>query len=144
MLEKTTKIVVFVACLINVFLLGLHLGFDLGLDENSSFTISGITGYQLLARCYIYICVLLLIFIVGKLIKKHTFSRFICLISLILIIFPYQTLYLQKRIYFNNPETVTNILLVAIPFDLIGFLLFLSLLIFQIIITLNQFLGENK
>lgn len=138
MLRKFSILIALVTCFINVLLAGLHRGYYLGSSETIGFRIIG-DAYELLAGCYTYICVFLFVFFVGKLVKKKVISQIICLTSLILIIFPYWTLYLQKSFFFSDPDTITSVLREAILLDLISFSLVLILLVIQIITAFQNY-----
>lgn len=141
---KIPVVIALIICFINIFLHGLHGGFELALKQNSGiFSTSG-SGYQLLANCYFFISGLLLIFTVGKLVKKEIVSQIVCLLALILVIFQFRLVYLQKSLFFENTDAVTKLMRETILFDWISLALVLVLLIIQIVTFFQQYIGKGQ
>ncbi len=138
-LKKTSKVIALILCSVNLFLAGLHRGFEIGHDESTKFFISGGSGYDLLANYYIYIFLLLVMFVIGQSMKKDVLSRVACFSTLILNIFLYRTIYLQKKIFIYNSDSFTKLLRDTIPLDLISFLVMITLLLFQIIMVFQHY-----
>ncbi len=144
MLRKFSIVNVIAICSINVFLIGINLGFGYKATETIEFSVSSESGYEFLTRCYIGICFWLIVFIIGKLIKNEVTSQTICISSLILTIFLYRSVYLQKSLYFINPYPITKVFRESMPLDLISFSLVMILLIYQIITVFQHYFDWKR
>ncbi len=138
MLRKVTLSMAFIACFITFWLAGIHKGYELGGSLRVFHSV-----YDFFVQCYSQIILLLLIYIFGKLIEEKNLIiyQLICFTSLILSVFPYRWIYLEKSYKFNDVET-TTVLIKALPFDWIAFSLVVILLILQIV-TLSKSLYEK-
>lgn len=143
-LRRLTLITALSSLFISGLLLGLHKGFDYGFSELSNITFYSEGGYEFLARCYFSICIWLFVFIIGHVIQKKFVSEIICFSSLVFVILSYRWVYLQKNFYFENSETITNVLRVALPLDLINFSLVIILLVTQIISLYRNIISKNR
>jgi len=125
-----------IGCFANILLFGMHEGFELGYQELREtcavIHLSGGTAYEFLAKQYLYITFLFLIFLVAKLVKPRALSHFISIFALIWISYFYWQTYLQKRIYFGNSENFSRLIRESIPIDLLSFSLVLILSIIQV------------
>jgi|GEM_PF-5296868 len=129
----------FTELIINVWLAGLYVGYDRGLNDVTGFSITGESGNEFMARCYLGICLLLIVFIAGGFNGSWRLLRVIRLVALALIIVIYQYVYMQKNFYLANMQKMTEILKIGIPFDLISFILIVALIIGQVVIMLGLF-----
>lgn len=144
MLRQLSLVIALGAFFISVLLVGLHKGFDYGITEDSGLSFSSESGYGFLTRCYFSICFLLLTFIVGKLIKKEVASQLISFSSLFFVILSYRLVYLQKNLFFESAETITNVLRITLPFDLVNFSLVIVLIITQIVLLYRNVISKSK
>ena len=138
------KILLVVAFAINFFLAGQFLGYDIGLTDAIGFSISGQSGYELLAICYFDINFLLLIFYFGLLIKNRILSSAICLAALSLTFYFFRIIYLQKTLYYNNGVPVRKIVDNSIPLDLISFSIIVLFLVLQVINSTKYIFYKNR
>ncbi len=139
MLRKIALFTAFIACLITVWLAGMHKGYELGGTIRIFHSV-----YDFFVQCYSQIILLLLIYIFGKLIEKESLiiSQLICFTSLILTVFPYRWIYLEKTYKFSDAETTTDVLIETLPFDQTAFFLVMVLMILQIA-GVSKFLYEK-
>lgn len=145
MSRRLTLITALNILLINGLLFGLHLGFAYGFVEYGSVTFLSETVYQFLARCYFANCFWLLVFVIGHLINRRFVSEIICFSSLIFVILSYRWVYLEKSHLFESPETITTVLRITYPLDLVSFVLVIFLLMVQIVcLNRNLTLGTQK
>jgi hypothetical protein len=144
MIRRTSKIIAIVVCIINILLAYLFRGFELGHDEGTNMYLSGGSSYGLLANYYTYISLLLLIFTVGKFIRNELLSRVLCVSLLVLAVFQYFTVYLQKSLFFGSTNSFTKLLRETIPVDLISFSLLLFLLALEIIAFFQRFKSSSR
>jgi hypothetical protein len=102
----------FIACFITFWLAGIHKGYELGGSLRVFHSV-----YDFFVQCYSQIILLLLIYIFGKLIEEKNLIiyQLICFTSLILSVFPYRWIYLEKSYKFNDVET-TTVLIKALPY----------------------------
>ncbi len=135
MFRKIHIIVAVITFIINIFLIGLNRGYDIHFDEQGLYN----SGFELLTYCYIYISLLLLLFIVGKSIKKNSLSNIICFTSIFLLFYPYKWVYLQKQIFYSNNVPLDLIFKESIPLDVISILLIIILLTVQIITVFQSY-----
>lgn len=144
MLRRLTLITALSSLFISGLLLGLHQGFAYGASDARGYSFSFETGYEFLVRCYFGICIWLSVFIIGNLIKKEIMSQIICFSSLVFVILPYRLIYQQKNFFYENSETITNVLRATLPLDLVNFSLVSILLIFQIIFLYRNFISKSQ
>jgi hypothetical protein len=132
-LSKLSSVVGMCALLIGALLLGLHTGFDVGLEERTRIFFSSETGYQFLVRCYFSICLWLLFFITGTLINKVFIARIICISSLCLVNVSYYLVYQQKLLFLETADSWSTILQISLPLDISGYILVSGLLLNELV-----------
>ncbi len=72
-----------------------------------------------LVRCYIYVGILHFVFIGAFFIKNKYISTPACLSSLMISLFVYWSIYRQKSYAYTYPDSVTSILNMSVPIDII-------------------------
>lgn len=134
MIERLSKVIVFVACILLAFAHGLYAGFELGQKQNSTGIYSTFgSGYQLLANTYFYIFLLLILYIVGLLLRTKVLAHFICIVTLLLTVFQFRVIYLQKIQIANSGDEFSKLMRDTVTFD---WLIFLSVcLLFALQLT---------
>lgn len=143
MLKDISIIIALINCFLTLSLAALYKGFEMGMSETIGFRITD-NIYEQFVSYYVYIFIFSIIFLIGKLIKKGTVSKIVCLISLILMIFPYWILYSQKNYLLENPDIDARIFQQTMLFDLISFSILLVLLIYQLINTLHYLFYKSR
>lgn len=106
MLKKVPIIIALIALGINLLLAGEHMGYERGYEYTTrlyaKWSFSGGTAYGSLGQYYFSSSTFLLMFVIGRLIKKEVVSQFICTFSLIWIIRSYIFIFQQK--YYVSKE----------------------------------------
>lgn len=149
MYKKVSIIFALTVLVIDLFLSGQYLGFDKGYYEaiktNSeiSFSGGGITNYTILFEHYAPIVWLLIVYLIGKSIKKELLSQIICFSTLGWIIYLYWQIYFIKTNLFTPSISFNDLIRDTIPLDWISFSLVLVLLIYQIIVAFQYYFGKN-
>lgn len=143
MFDRISKFVASATFIINILLCGLYIGYSIRFKEDGFF-ISGGNGYESIAQYYIYICLFLLIFFLGKTIKYKILSNIVCIVTLGLTFFFYRFIYLQKSLFYNNGLPLSKLLKISTPLDWISFSLALVLLILQIIAIYLDYFSKKR
>lgn len=143
MLRKLPITLQIAILLLSMLLLILHTGFEYGI-VNPVFIISGENVHEFITRCYISICVWILIFMMSKLIRKEIVSHIICFSSLFFIILTYKLVYAEKNLLFQNAETINDFLRLTLPLDVLNFSLVIVLLIVQVFCLYRRFTLRTK
>lgn len=126
MLRKYSRIIVLFTLGINVFLVGLHRGFDISLSE---FEFSGPNFGDI----YFYTSFFLILFFFGELAKNRLVSNIICFFALFSLLYYYNRIYLYNTRTFEESRPINLFLRESMPLDVISFSLIMILLIFQLI-----------
>ncbi len=144
MTKKLTKIIALTIGFINILLHGYHLGFELGSSVNSGIYSTFGSGYQFLAKCYLYLFIFSLIFVVSNIIKKKLIFHIVSLSLLALMIFQYQKIYLQKSLFIENTNIFTKLIRETIIIDYTSLSLVLILIVLQFIIIYYDYFQPNQ
>jgi hypothetical protein len=132
MLNKILQGLILSAILINIALAYLFRGFELGHDEAVSDTHSvGFTAYNLLINAHTYNFLLLLAFWAATYWKTSLLAYLIRFASLLLILYQYRTIYIQKSLFAGSDDSFTRLLRDTLAADHVGMLIIGVLLFLQ-------------
>ncbi len=138
MLEKYSKIILILAIAINVYLVGLTRGFEF------QYLKYGFSDPRISGAEYFYICFFLLIFLIGREVKKRFVSNIICLSALAIAAYKYKFIYLFTVGLLDEGEPISLMFRESIPLNLISFSVIILLLIYQIIVIIQDFYSKNR
>jgi len=150
MIKKLSIIIVIIGLTLYSFLMGEHFGFEKGIaariSESSLFSGNHESLYTVLGRYYFYIILLLIVFLIGKQIKKELFSQIISISSLIFIFFIHWKIYIEKEylIEINTLNFSKTVAFQTKQFDLLGISIIVLLLIIQITILVIYYFGKRQ
>lgn len=136
------KIVGLIIFIINIFFIGFFMGVDVTITP-PSFKVYGGNITQDFIYSYICISFLIGIYFLIKTMKDNILSKLFCVFILLLIYFPYNYIYTQKKHLFNAESEVSHIYSRAFLLDWISIILIIFLLIYQVIIVLRGRQSSN-
>jgi hypothetical protein len=142
-MKRASLIFATIVLMLNVLILGAFTGFDRAYRLDDIFKVSALGIYVRVIFLHFGIAFLLLVFVVGKIIKKEILSQLVCFASLIPTLYLYWKLFQRKSLYLTDTTSYTELLRSSISLDWFGASVVLFLLAYQVTITLHNIPNKN-
>jgi hypothetical protein len=129
-------------CLESAYYAGLYRGYNLGASTlgnlcypklGNGFCGYGGDPYEQLGDLYVYVCLLLVLFLVAQMIKREIVSHWVSLISVLLAMFGFARAYTFKNNFLSDDDKYIDLIRQTISTDYVHIWLTSALVLYKII-----------